>query len=178
MVFEKFNPELQKLIKKRFKQPTLTQELGIPSILSGMNILLIAQTGTGKTESCMLPIFHFLMKEETKPISALYITPLKALNRDLLDRLIWWTNNLGLEIAVRHGDTSQYERKLQVEFPPQLMIVTLETLQPILTGKNIREHLRNVKWVILDETHETVDSKRGIQLTLALERLKQLFSGL
>lgn len=174
MVFELLSPELQKIIKKRFKEPTLPQELAIPAILSGLNVLLIAETGTGKTESVMLPIFHFLITQKPKPISALYVTPLKSLNRDLLERMIWWSNQLGLEISVRHGDTSAHERKLQVEFPSDLLFVTLETLQPILVGKKIRELLRNVKYVILDEVHECVDSKRGVQLALALERLKEL----
>jgi ATP-dependent Lhr-like helicase len=174
MVFELLNPELQNVIKKRFKDPTLPQQLTIPVILSGVNVLLIAETGTGKTESAMLPVFNSILTEKPKPISALYITPLKALNRDLMDRMLWWANHLGLEIGVRHGDTSAYERKLQVEFPSNLLFVTLETLQPILIGKRIRELLRNVKWVILDEVHEIADSKRGVQLALALERLKEL----
>ncbi len=173
-IFGKLNPQLKKLVKKRFKQPTLPQSLAITPILAGMNIMVISETGTGKTESVMLPIFSMLLDKTSKPITVLYITPLKALNRDLLDRLIWWANKLELEIAVRHGDTSQYQRKQQTEFPPHMLIVTLETLQPILTGKRIREHLRNVKYVILDEVHETVESKRGIQLALGLERLKKL----
>lgn len=174
MVFELLNPKLQKLAKKRFKEPTLPQKLAIPRILEGKDILLISETGTGKTESCVFPVLNFVIEQNPEPISILYITPLKALNRDLLDRLIWWANKLELDIAVRHGDTSPYARRQQVEFPPQMLIVTLETLQPILTGKKLRELLKNVKWVILDEVHETVDSKRGIQLALGLERLKQL----
>jgi ATP-dependent Lhr-like helicase len=136
--------------------------------------MIISQTGTGKTLAVMLPVFKKILDEETKPITALYITPLKALNRDLQDRLVWWANKLEFEIAVRHGDTSAYQRRQQMEFPPDVLIITLETLQPILTGKKIREHLRNIKYVILDEVHETVESKRGIQLALGLERLKKL----
>jgi len=174
MVFELLHPKIQELVKKRFEKPTLVQELAIPKILEKKNVLIISQTGTGKTESCMLPIFHFLLTEEVKPVAALYITPLKALNRDLLLRFLWWSNKLELDIAVRHGDTSAYERKLQTEFPPLLLISTLETLQPILVGPKIREHLKNIKYVIIDEVHEVVDNKRGIQLVLALERLKKL----
>ncbi len=175
-VFGKLDPKLRKLVKKRFNQPTLPQSLAIPPILEGKNILLISETGTGKTESVMLPVLHKILTDNPEPVAVLYITPLKALNRDLLDRMIWWANKVEVEIAVRHGDTTPYQRKQQVEFPPQMLIVTLETLQPILTGKKLREILKNVKWIILDEVHETVDSKRGIQLALGLERLKRLCS--
>ena len=174
MVFELLNKELQKVIKKRFEEPTLPQRLAIPLILRGKNILLEAPVGTGKTEAAILPLLHFILEQRPKPISLLYITPLRALNRDMLERLIWWCNELGIEISVRHGDTSSYERRLQTEFPPQLLITTPETLQAILPGKRIREHLRNVRWVIIDEVHEIADSKRGVQLSLALERLKEL----
>ena len=174
MPFKLFTPELQKIVEKRFKESTLPQQMAIPTILSGKNVLLIAETGTGKTESVMLPIFNFILTKKPEPISALYLTPLKSLNRDLVDRMLWWSNQLDIEISVRHGDTTQYERKLQIEFPPHIMFCTLETLQPILVGKKIRELLRNVKWVVLDEVHECVDSKRGVQLSLGLERLKEL----
>jgi len=174
MVFKLLNKDLQKIVAKRFKEPTLPQKLGIPPILEGKNVLLIGPTGTGKTESVMLPVFNFIIEQKPEPISALYATPLKALNRDLLNRLIWWSNQLEIDISVRHGDTSQYKRRLQVEFPPQLLIVTLETLQPILTGKKLRELLKNVKWVIIDEVHEICDSKRGMQLVIGLERLREL----
>lgn len=174
MVFELLNPELQKLINSRFEKPTPVQELVIPKILEGKNVLAISPTGVGKTEAAIFPLLHFLMEQELTPINILYITPLRSLNRDMLERLIWWCNEIGIEISVRHGDTTQYERKMQTEFPPQLLITTPETLQAILPGKRLKEHLRNVKYVVVDEAHEIADSKRGTQLTLALERLKEL----
>lgn len=173
-VFEMLNPQLRAALKKRFDQPTLPQKLAIPSILTGKNTLVISETGSGKTEAVALPCFSMILDKNPKPIAILYVTPLKALNRDLLDRLLWWGNELGLELAVRHGDTTQHERNMQREFPPHMLIVTLETLQPLLTAKNMRERLRNVKYVILDEVHEAVESKRGIQLALGLERLRKL----
>jgi len=174
-VFEKLDEKIQKALRKfKIAEPTPIQQLATEPILAGMSCLLISETGTGKTLAALLPIFHLWLKEKPKPVSILYISPMKALNRDLLLHLEEWARELEMEITVRHGDTSSYERKMQQEFPNDMMIVTLETLQPILTGKKIREHLRNVKWVILDEVHEIADSKRGVQLALALERLKEL----
>lgn len=165
---------LQKLVAKRFKEPTPVQQAVIPEIIKRGNVLVISETGSGKTESSLLPIFSFWLKEEPKPNSILYITPLRSLNRDLQKRILWWANKLGLEVSVRHGDTSQYERTMQAENPPDMLIVTPETLQAILTGKKMREHLKNVKYIIVDEIHELVESKRGTQLSVGLERLKQL----
>lgn len=174
MVFELFCEELKKVIKERFEEPTLPQKLAIPEILKGKNVLIISEVGTGKTLAALLPVFNLWYKTKPKPISILYATPLKSLNRDLIARLLKWGRELDMNISVRHGDTTPYQRRMQTEFPNDMLIITLETLQPILVGKRIREHLKNVKWVIIDEVHEIVDSKRGIQLALGLERLRQL----
>ncbi len=174
-MFELLDEKIQKLIKeKSWGNPTLAQQLAIKPILEGRNVLLIAPTGSGKTESVFLPILHKLVREEHKPIACLYITPLRALNRDLLDRLIWWCEHLGLEISVRHGDTTVYQRRKQLQFPDSILITTPESLQALLTGKKMREHLRNVKYVIIDEIHELIENKRGTQLSVGLERLREL----
>lgn len=174
-VFSLFNKDLRKVLSKsKLKTPSLIQEKSIEPILNGENILLISPTGSGKTLATMLPVFDLWVREKPKPFSILYITPLKSLNRNLLDRMLWWGRNLGMDISVRHGDTTQYERRKQVEFPDDMLIVTPETLQAILPGKRIKEHLKNVKWVVIDEVHSLVESKRGTQLTIALERLRQL----
>ncbi len=175
MSFEVLSDKIQETAKKAgFEKPTLPQVLAIPHILEGKNILLIAPTGLGKTEACMLGIFDMWLKKKPKPVSILYLTPLKSLNRDLLKRFEWWGEQLDMNVSVRHGDTTLYERKKQVEFPDDLLVSTPETLQAIIPAKKMREHLRNIKWVIVDEVHELVDSKRGTQLTIALERLRQL----
>jgi ATP-dependent Lhr-like helicase len=175
MVFKTLNPQIQGLIKKReWSSPTLPQEKTIPKILSGENVLVMAPTGIGKTESAMLPIFSKWVEQKPAPISILYITPLRALNRDMLQRMLWWAKHLEIDVAVRHGDTTDYERRKQVEFPPDLLITTPETLQAILPGSKLKQHLSNVKYVIVDETHELVENKRGVQLTIGLERLREL----
>jgi len=175
MVFHLFSEKLQELIKKKgFLEPTAPQKLGIPEILSGKNVLIISPTGVGKTEACILPLLDKIKNNNEKPIALLYITPLRALNRDLLDRIFWWADNLEMDIDVRHGDTSKKERSEQRENPSHILITTPETLGAILPGKRMREHLKNVKYVIIDEIHELVENKRGVQLSLLLERLERI----
>src|SRR3989344_4252362 len=175
MPFSSFSPAIQKLIKEKgFLEPTLPQKMGIPEIQKGGNIMIIAPTGHGKTESVMLPILDKLYKEKSPPISVLYINPLRALSRDLLDRLFWWGDKLDIEIAVRHGDTTKTERSEQRDHPSQILITTPETLGILLVSKKMREHLKNVKHVVIDEINEMAGSKRGVHLSLLLERLRNL----
>jgi len=166
---------VRRLIEKReFSRPTEPQEKAIPKILDGKNVLLISPTATGKTEAAILPVLSMLLQDPQRipGIKVLYITPLRALNRDMLERLEWWCNNLDIKLAVRHGDTETKERTRQSRSPPAILITTPETLQAILPGWILRQHLRHVRWVIIDEVHEMADSKRGSQLSLALERLR------
>jgi len=164
------------LREKNFRTPTEPQQKVIPLILEGKNVLLISPTATGKTEAAMLPILSQLIQiPRSEPgIKVLYITPLRALNRDMLERLEWWCNNLDLKLAVRHGDTDVSERARQSRSPPDILITTPETLQTILFGWVIRRHLRSLRWVVIDEVHELADNKRGSQLSLALERLRKI----
>src|SRR5437867_11048386 len=82
--------------------------------------------------------------------------------------------DLDVNIQVRHVDPPLSQRARQARSPPDLMITTPETLQAILTGKRMREHLRKVRWVIVDEVHELATDERGVQLSIALERLQEL----
>ncbi len=168
------------LSKFGFKKPTRIQRKGITGILKGENSLLIAPTGTGKTEAALLPIFSRYIEQERNEetgINIIYIAPLRALNRDMLNRLQRWQDHLDIEIQVRHGDTTQYQRRKQALDPPDMLITTPETLQAILPGSRMKEHLRSVGWVVVDEVHELAESKRGIQLSLGLERLSRLSGG-
>jgi ATP-dependent Lhr-like helicase len=156
-------------------KPTEPQRIAIQPILNGDNVLLISPAGSGKTEACLLPVFHNLLKNNSREgFSVLYITPLRALNRDMFKRLLYWGQRLNITVQVRHGDTPQSTRRKQAVKPPDMLITTPESLQAILPGKRIRGHLRNVKWVIIDEIHELVTNRRGVQLSVALERLEEL----
>jgi len=158
-----------------FTEPTLPQTLTIPPILDGDNVLLIAPTGSGKTEAVLLPIFSGLIQQEKRRgISVVYVTPLRALNRDMLKRLTFWAERLGIVIEVRHGDTEMKLRRRQAISPPNVLVTTPETLQAILPGSRMRQHLASVQYVVVDEVHELAGDKRGVQLSVALERLREI----
>lgn len=162
------------------------QAASIPVILAGGNALLLAPTGYGKTEAALLPVLHLLLEERDRRNSAdkpwpegfkvLYITPLRALNRDLLRRLQEWVAELEFTIGVRHGDTSQAERSRQARKPPDILITTPETLQLILYGDVLRRHLATVRFVIVDEIHDLATNERGAQLMVALERVEEVIA--
>jgi len=155
-----------------FSTPTPPQVAAIPKILGGADVLVIAPTGSGKTEAALLPVLDRLAQGERQGIGLLYVTPLRALNRDMKGRLERLGSGLGLDVDIRHGDTPQKDRRRQTAKPPDVLITTPETLQAILPGKVMRRHLRDVRHVIVDEVHQLVQDRRGTQLAIALERLQ------
>ena len=177
--FEQLHRPIRAHLEKiGLEEPSDIQRISIPPILEGKHVLVIAPTGTGKTLASVLPIFNMFLERrsagETKGISILYITPLRALNRDIVRRLSEIGKQLDIKVQVRHGDTPTSTRVMQAKSPPEMLVTTPETLQAILPGRRMREHLKSVRWVIVDEIHELATDERGAQLSLALERLEHL----
>ncbi|MEM3839094.1 MAG: DEAD/DEAH box helicase [Candidatus Micrarchaeaceae archaeon] len=160
---------------KLFGRFTEIQALSITAVGGGGNCLIIAPTGSGKTEAALIPVLDRIYKngERDKGVQAIYITPLRALNRDLMKRVGAVCSEVGITVGVRHGDTAMSERKKQSESPPALLITTPESLQNLFLSERMLAALKNVKCVIVDEVHELYYSKRGVQLAIALERLAE-----
>ncbi|WII08027.1 DEAD/DEAH box helicase [Methanomassiliicoccales archaeon LGM-RCC1] len=173
MTFPELCPDIVRVLaEKGITEPTPPQADSIPRIIRGENLLLVAPTGIGKTEAAILPILEMIKRSQGKPgIRCIYITPLRALNRDMLKRMEDYGRELGITVGVRHGDTSQAERNKQSEHPPEILITTPETLQVMFTGKRLAQHMKNVEWVIVDEIHELANTERGAQMSVGLERL-------
>ncbi|MEM4186713.1 MAG: DEAD/DEAH box helicase, partial [Candidatus Caldarchaeum sp.] len=166
---------LRDAVVEKFGELTQPQLSSIPKILEGKNLLLMAPTGTGKTEAALIPLLNRLLTQASfEGVKVLYITPLRALNRDLLDRIEWWAGRFDMTVGVRHGDTAERERRTQSLVPPTILITTPETLQVLLTARIFRQHLRRVEAVVVDEVHELAGDKRGTQLSIALERLTEI----
>ncbi len=149
--------------------------------LDGKSGLVNAPTGSGKTYSLMMPlVLEFIQNYRTQSaiknagLQAIWITPIRALSKEIeisANRLIEGLD-LSMKVGVRSGDTSLKERTRQKLKPPQLLITTPESLHLLLAQKSYPEFFKDVKVLIADEWHELMGSKRGVQVELALSRLK------
>lgn len=151
--------------------------------LEGFSGLVNAPTGSGKTYSLMMPLMLEFMQQHRSPkeikqagLQAIWITPIRALSKEIeisAKRLI---EGLGLAVTVgvRSGDTSLKERMRQKTKPPHLLITTPESLHLLLAQKSYADLFRDVKVLVADEWHELMGSKRGVQVELALSRLKSI----
>ncbi|MDE1862662.1 MAG: DEAD/DEAH box helicase [Thaumarchaeota archaeon] len=156
-----------------FERLTEIQKRAVPVIYQKKDSLVIAPTGSGKTETAVVPIFDRVAgSKRAGKIKVLYVTPLRALNRDVFRRIIRYAEGEGLSIQVRHGDTPQSVRKKIAAEPPDVLITTPETIIILLTQPVMLSALDELEWIVIDEVHEMLGNERGAQLALSLERLQ------
>src|SRR5919202_3796222 len=173
---------IQKFKKEGFQSLTTIQQKALPVVARRINCLLVAPTGSGKTEAAVLPIFTMLAHDKNQnnnsvgKIKAIYITPLRALNNDVLRRIIRYAQSENLQVEIRHGDTTTGARKKILENPPDVLITTPDSLAVILTSEKMLAALKGLQWVIVDEVHELVNNERGAHLSISLERLQAVAS--
>jgi ATP-dependent Lhr-like helicase len=185
------HPLVQEWFTERFSTPTEPQEQGWPHILAGHTTLISAPTGSGKTFAAFLACINRLvckalagdLQDRTE---VLYISPLKALGNDIqknlevpLGEILQMASERGMlmpeiRTAVRTGDTLMKDRRLMLKRPPHILVTTPESFYILLTAEKSRAVLRSVETVIVDEIHAVADDKRGVHLSLSLERLEAL----
>ena len=153
------------------------------AFLQGKNGLLNAPTGSGKTYALWLPIILNYIKENPtyktkhKPgLKAIWITPLRALSVEIKQAAEKVASDLGTQmtVGIRSGDTSSSERTKQKTKMPDLLITTPESLQLLLATKEYDKIFANCSAIVVDEWHELLGTKRGVQMELALSRLKNV----
>ena len=167
-----------------FQNLTKIQSISVPVMARMKNCLLVAPTGSGKTEASIIPIFSLLENDRDNKINmtdnnaiiVLYITPLRALNNDVLRRIMNYAKKRNLEAQIRHGDTTRTARQKLIKKPPHILITTPESLGIILTHEKFQSYLKHLRWVIVDEVHELIGNERGTHLTVSLERLENISS--
>lgn len=145
--------------------------------LKGASGMIQVPTGSGKTYAAIMgPIARMLREAGNKEgLQVLYITPLRALSRDLTFSINEPIKAMGwpIRVGARNGDTKSAERQKQLKIPPEILVTTPESLCVLLSNKKAEELFNNVHTVILDEWHELMGSKRGSQTELALSWLRQ-----
>jgi ATP-dependent Lhr-like helicase len=146
--------------------------------LEGHHGLVNAPTGSGKTYSLVVPMMLESLEqlESNKGVQAIWITPIRALAKEIQLASQRAAHGLGLnwDIAIRSGDTSANEKQQQKKKPPQMLITTPESLHLLLAQKGCSNYFQSLKGIVVDEWHELVGSKRGVQMELALSRLKNV----
>ena len=160
--------------------PMAFQRQAWQAYLAGESGLIQVPTGSGKTYAAVMGPLAELLATPGPGLRLLYLTPLRALSRDLALAIQAPINAMGwpLRLAIRNGDTSSHERTKQLRTPPQILITTPESLSLLLANAKAPELFAALQAVVLDEWHELMGSKRGVQAELCLSWLRQLRPGL
>lgn len=185
-VFNSLSPLTKKWFKEKFGTFTESQKHSLLPIKSRKNILVSSPTGSGKTLCAFTSIIDYLISLEEKEeledkVYCVYISPLKALSRDIevnlknplkeMERIR--DKKVNIRVALRTGDTSTNERSKMLKKAPHILVTTPETLAILLTTKKFIELMKGTEFVIVDEIH-SLANKRGAYLSLSLERLEEI----
>ena len=190
-IFRALNPLLSQWFKEKFRAFTEPQRYAILNIHHRENTLISAETGTGKTLAAFSAIISELLNlsqgnQLEEKVYCLYISPLRALNNDIHRNLMVplgeieeilkkeKKNQTGVRVAVRTGDTTTSERAKMLRKPPHILITTPESAAILINSPKFSENMRGIKWCIVDEIHALAENKRGVHLSLTLERMQRL----
>lgn len=150
------------------------QEISGEALLDGCNAVVLAPTAGGKTEASMFPTLSMLLEHPPDGVGALYIAPIKALLNNQAERLGLYTEMVGLDRMVWHGDVSTSRRKAFLKDPTELLMTTPESLEVMLISGRAHKLFGDLRIVVIDEVHALAGSDRGAHLMSVLERISQI----
>src|SRR5881296_2955537 len=185
-----FLPFVRRWFDETFAEATRAQREGWEAIASGRDTLIVAPTGSGKTLAAFLWALDHLCRlgldrQLEDRVYVVYVSPLRALNNDIEKNLRAPLAGIRaaaaqeltlpeIRVAVRTGDTLAAQRQAMTRRPPHVLITTPESLFILLTSERFRPALAHTRYLIVDEIHALMGSKRGAHLALSLERLQAL----
>lgn len=184
-IFSVLNPIVSAWFKSKFKEFALPQRYAVMNIHKRENTLVSAVTGSGKTLTAFLSVLNELINlSESNMLEnktyCIYISPLKSLSNDIFFNLekplkemeALSGKKFDIRVSVRTGDTTPAEKQKMLKNAPHILITTPESLALMLSSIKFKELIKNVQWCIIDELHALADNKRGVHLSLSLERLQ------
>ncbi|MDI9646581.1 MAG: ATP-dependent helicase [Archaeoglobales archaeon] len=193
-ILSTLHPILREWFLSKYSSFTPPQRYAIVEAHRENNILITSPTGSGKTLAAFLAAINMLFEKAEKGeledfVYVVYVSPLRALNNDIrrnleepLKEIYELSEKKGLKlpkirVAVRTGDTEASEKQKQMKKPPHILITTPETLAIILCSPKFVKSLTRVRYLIVDEIHAMAENKRGVHLTLSMERLQRIQEG-
>ncbi len=191
VIYSSLSQPVRDWFKDKFPDFTDSQKMAISSIADGDNLLLCSPTGSGKTLTAFLSIIDKLVRLSLdgnleNRVYCVYISPIKALANDIQKNLIDPLTEIkerflpkrakDIKVGLRTGDTSQSERQKMLRKPPHILITTPESLGLALASSRFRPLMNELNWLILDELHSLVPSKRGTLLSLTIALLDSVIS--
>ena len=191
VLLSKLSQPVRDWFKDKFPDFTDPQKMAIPSIIDGEHLLLCSPTGSGKTLTAFLTIIDKLVRlaidgKLEKQVYCVYISPIKALANDIQRNLIGPLTEIKerflparaqeIKVGLRTGDTPQSERQKMLRKPPHILITTPESLGLALASKKFRPLMNDLKWLIIDEMHSLVPTKRGTHLALTMALMDTLIA--
>ncbi|MGB7789430.1 DEAD/DEAH box helicase [Methanoregula sp.] len=172
-VFSSLHESLQGVLSQRLEWTDLreVQERAYTAVSSGNDVLVIAPTAGGKSEAALIPVMDDILKHGRSGIACLYLSPLKALINDQEGRFAEFCTPTSLTVTKWHGDVPKGDRSWKEGEPPHFLMITPESLEVLLQERTVLADLRNVRSIIIDELHAFVETDRGVQLKVLLDRM-------
>ena len=159
-----------------FKSLRPVQTQTIDTVLDGKNCVVLAPTAGGKTEAAFFPLLSSMDAEDWRPVSVIYLSPIRALLNNQEARLERYASVIGRRVFKWHGDVTPAKKKRFIKEPADILLTTPESLEAMLMSARVptAQLFAGLRAVVIDEIHAFAGDDRGAHLVAVLERLQRL----